>query len=72
MVHPLAVQLLVGVAVPLEQRGREDAVEHLGFLQAQDVGLLLGDQPLDERDAGADRVDVPGSDLQPFAHVTAA
>ena len=39
----------VAVAMAVEQLGREDAVEHLGFLQAQDVGLLFGDQPLDQR-----------------------
>ena len=41
MVHPLAVELLVDVAVAVEQVGREDVVEHLGFLKAQDVGLLV-------------------------------
>ena len=49
MVHPLAVQLLVDVAAAAEQLGREDLVVGLGLLQAQDVGLLLGDQALDQR-----------------------
>ena len=43
VVHPLPVELPMDVAEAVEQLGREDAVEHLGFLQAQDVGLLLGD-----------------------------
>ena len=59
MVHPLAVQLLVDVAQAGEQLGRENLVIGLGLLQAQDVGLLLGDQPLDQRGASADRIDVP-------------
>ena len=49
MVHPLAVELLMHIAQPAEQLGREDVVDGLGFLEAQDVGLLLGDQPLDQR-----------------------
>ena len=69
VVHPLAVELPVDVAVTVEQVGRKDVVEHLGFLKAQDVGLLLGDQSLDERRARPHRVDVPRSDFQPFAHV---
>ena len=56
MMHPLAVELLMHVAVAVEQLGREDAVEHLGFLQAQDVRLLLDDQPLDQRRARAHRL----------------
>ena len=63
MMHPLAVELPVDIAKTVEQVGREDAVEHLGFLKAQDVRLLLGDQAFDERGARAHRVDVPRSDL---------
>ena len=33
----------------LEQVGREDVVVRLGFLQAQDVGLLLVEEALDDR-----------------------
>ena len=43
MVHALTVERRMDIAVALEQLGWEDAVEHLGFLQAQDVRLLLGD-----------------------------
>jgi len=68
MVHALAVQLAMDVAVSVEQLEREDAVEHLGFLEAEDVGLLLDDQPLDQRGSRANRIDVPGCDFQPFAH----
>ena len=49
VVHPLAVQLVMHVAMPLEKVGGEDRVENLGFLETQDVGLLLADQPLDQR-----------------------
>ena len=68
MVHPLPVELAMDVAVTLEQIGREDGVENLGFLEAQDVGLLLGDQALDKPGARAHRVDVPGRDLQLRSH----
>ena len=68
MVHLLAVELLVDIAVLAEQLGREDLVERLGFLQAQHVGLLLGQQALDQLGAGADRVDVPRCDLDRSAH----
>ena len=67
MVHPLPVELAMDVAMAAEQVGRENGVEHLGFLQAQDVGLLLGDQPLDQRRARTHRIDVPGSNLQPLS-----
>jgi hypothetical protein len=54
MMHPLPVQLAVDIAVAVEQLEGEDAVEHLRFLQAEDVGLLLGDQPLDQSGPRAD------------------
>jgi hypothetical protein len=71
MMHPLPVELAVDVPVAIEQFGRKDRVEHLGFLEAQDVGLVLGDEALDEPGARAHRVDVPRRDFQPFAHVSA-
>ena len=64
MMHALAVQLLVDIAEAREQIGREGVVAGLGFLKAKDVGLLVGDQPLDQRRAGADRIDIPRSDLE--------
>ena len=69
VMHALAVERVVDVAVAVEEVGREDGVEHLGFLEAENVRLLLGDQALDQRDARAHRVDVPRSDLQPITHV---
>src|SRR5206468_9014075 len=66
MVHPLTVKLDMGVTVALERTGGEDAVEHLGFLQAEDIRLLFFYQPLDQPDARAHRVDVPRCDLQPL------
>jgi hypothetical protein len=53
MMHPLPVELAVDVPVAIEQFGRKDRVEHLGFLEAQDVGLVLGDEALDEPGARA-------------------
>ncbi len=44
MVHLLAVELVMDVAAGVEQLGREDMVLRLGFLQAEDVGLLLVEQ----------------------------
>ena len=70
MVHPLPVQRVMAIAVLAEQLGGKDRVQHLGFLQAQDVRLLLGDQLLDQVRPGAHRIDVPGCDLQAFAHCT--
>ena len=69
MMHALAVELLMLVAKAMEEIGGEDVVIGLGFLQAQDVGLVLGDQASDQRGPGPHRVDVPRSDLQPSAHV---
>jgi hypothetical protein len=43
---------------------REHGVHRFGFLQAQDVGLGNLGQTLGQADPEADRVDVPGGDLQ--------
>ena len=51
MVHPLAVELAMDIAMVVEQLERKNVVEHLGFLKAQDIRLLLGEQPLDQRGA---------------------
>ena len=72
MVHPLAVQLLVDVAVAVNSSAGKTSSLRLGLLQAQDVRLLLGDQALDQRGAGADRVDVPRGDLEPVSSRAAA
>ena len=50
----------VAVAEALECVAREQFVRRFGLLQAQDVGAGLLDQPADEVDPHADRVDVPG------------
>src|SRR5205823_1419354 len=71
VMHALPVELDMGITVAKERIGGKYAVEHLGFLQAQDIGLLLFDQPLDQPDARAHRVDVPRSDLEPFGHAFA-
>ena len=52
MVHLLAVELVMDIAARVEQLGGEDMVLRLGLLQAEDVGLLLVEQPLDDRQRG--------------------
>jgi hypothetical protein len=59
VVHPLTVKLAVLVPVSLEHLGWEDPVDDLGFLQAQNVRLLLHDEPLHEGGTRANRIDVP-------------
>jgi hypothetical protein len=68
VVHALSVERVMDVTVAVKELGREDAVEHLGFLEAEDVRLLLEDQALDKRGPRAHRVDIPRSDLQPSTH----
>jgi hypothetical protein len=63
MVHLLAVQSRVNIAMAGEQLGREHFVDRLGLLQAQDVRLFLGDQALNQLGPGANRVDGPRGDL---------
>ena len=50
------------VAERLEGQRREGVVGQLGLLQAQDVGLVLGQPLLDPGEAGLQRVHVPGGD----------
>ena len=64
MVHLLAVRVRDGRSRANGTARREDMVLRLGLLQAEDVGLLLVEEALDDRRAGADRIDVPGSDLE--------
>ena len=64
VVHRLAVQDLMRIAELAERRVGKVAVDHLGFLQAQDVGRFLAQKALDDVDAKANRIDVPGSDLE--------
>ena len=68
MMHRLAMDDVEIIAELPEEARREVIVYDLGFLKAEDVGLLFRNQPLDEPDPGADRVDVPGCNFQPFAH----
>ncbi len=63
VVHALAVQDDVVVAERAERLQREVAIDDLGLLQAQDVGLLVAQELLDDGDPETDRVDVPGDDL---------
>ena len=48
---------------------REFGIADLGFLQAEDVGRFLDEEFLDDPHAGADRIDVPGRDLEGGGHV---
>ena len=68
MVHRLAADDAVDIAQALEPAVREFAVADLGLLQAEDVRLHLGEKLLDDPDPGADRVDVPGCDLEACGH----
>jgi hypothetical protein len=70
VVHALAVEGVVHVALLEEQLGRENAVEDLRFLEAENVGLLLANQLLDQRDPRSNRVDVPGGDFQALGLVS--
>jgi hypothetical protein len=56
------------VTVAGEHLLREDVVERLCLLQAKDVRLFLADELLDNLDPRPNRVDVPGSDFDVFAH----
>ena len=61
VVHPLPVQDDMIVTERTERRRREVPVDHLGFLQAQHILLVLGDELLEGAflDHGAYAVDVP-------------
>ncbi len=67
VVHLLAIELVVNVAARVEQVGRKDDIERLGLLQAEDVGLLIVEQPRDDGGARAHRIDVPRGNLE-FGH----
>src|SRR3546814_6942685 len=47
-----------------EEARREVIVYDLGFLKAEDVGLLFAQEALDKLKPEADGVDVPGGDFQ--------
>ena len=63
VVHALAVDYDVAIAQPPERIDREILVDDLGFLKAQDIGLGLAQELLDDTDPEADRIDVPTDDL---------
>ena len=58
----LAADLDVAIAELMEGGEREQVVRALRFLQAEDVGRMLAQQTLDQRQAQANGVDVPGGD----------
>ena len=64
MVHLLAVELVMDIAARMKQLRGEDIVLRLGFLKAEDVWLLLVQEAFYDMRAGADGIDVPGSDLE--------
>lgn len=64
VVHTLPVELLMPVSVLREEIGRENAIEHLRFLEAQDIRLLFCNEALNEVGARTNGVDIPGDDLE--------
>ncbi len=68
VVHALAAEDLVNVAEAVEHAGGEVGVADLGLLQAQYVGRFLAEELLDDLDACADGIDVPGGDLERERH----
>jgi hypothetical protein len=54
----------VSVTQVFQTGRRELTLRAFGFLQAENVWRLFLEQSLDEADAQADRVDVPGGDLE--------
>ena len=60
----LSVERCVLVAETLEALQREGVIRTLGLLQAEHIGLRALQEPRDEIDAQADRVDIPGGDLE--------
>ena len=62
MVALLAVERDVGIAELLELAERELSVGALGFLQAERIGSVLGQEARDQIDAQPHRIDVPGGD----------
>jgi len=63
-VHLLAVEFVVDVAAAGEQFCREHRIHRLGFLEAQQVRLLVVEEARDDPGPGADRIDVPAGDLE--------
>src|SRR3546814_2220147 len=63
MMKRLAVDDVEIIAELTEEARREVIVYDLGFLKAEDVGLLLAQEALDKLKPEADGVDVPGGDL---------
>jgi len=68
VVHRLAADDDVIVAEPPEKPFRKLGIADLGLLQAEDIGRLLGQELLDDFRARADRIDVPGRDLESGGH----
>ena len=60
----LPVDLDVAEAERRELFRREDLVMALGFLQAENVRLVFGDEPFHEPDAQAHGVDVPSGERE--------
>ena len=58
----LPVNRVVGIAHRVEGLARKQLVHHLGFLQAQHIGLPLFQEAFDQVNPAAHRIDVPGRD----------
>ena len=61
--HRLATKHLVVVAQPEKQIDREGRIHRLGFLKAEDVRGLFGQEPFDDANARTDRIDIPRSNF---------
>src|SRR3546814_19868564 len=56
------------IAQPPERGGGEVAIDDLGFLEAEDIGLRFPQKALDDLDAETNRIDVPGDDFERVGH----
>jgi hypothetical protein len=68
MMHRLPIDDHMVIAQLAERAFRKLRVGNLGFLKAQYVGRFFAQEAFDNVDAGADRVDVPGSDTKGGCH----
>jgi hypothetical protein len=68
MVHRLAVQDHMIIAEAPEHPFGKLFVAHFGFLQTQNIGRFLGQETLDDVEAGTDAVNIPADDFQTITH----
>ena len=71
MMHPLPVEHDMRIAQRLERSAGEGAVDDLRFLKAQNIGLLLAQEALDNLDTEADGIDIPRNNAEALGHAHA-